>query len=91
MVAWALGTHYGGRPLGVHNLMVIGCAGLVTICQRHSIDCLRSIGLVLVDVAVTAKSLLVGSKADPVANQGLVPVNKPEYTICLSGFVPCWS
>ena len=78
----------GGRPFGVHNLIVIGCAGLVTICHRHRIDCLLAIGLVLLAVAVTEQSLLSGSKAWTVATHGLVPVNKTMITICLSGFVP---
>ena len=78
----------GGRPFGVHNLIVIGCAGLVTICHRHRIDCLLAIGLVLLAVAVTEQSLLSGSKALTVASCGLVPVDKTQYTIGLSGFVP---
>ena len=67
---------------------MIGCAGLVTICQGHSIDCLLAIGLVLLAVAVTEQSLLSGSKALTVARTGLVPVNKNQDTIGLSGFVP---
>ena len=78
----------GGRPFGVHNLSVIGCAGLVTDCHRQGIDCLLAIGLVLLAVAVTEQSLLSGSKALTVAAHGLVPVNRTQYTIGLSGFVP---
>ena len=78
----------GGRPFGVHNLSVIGCAGLVTDCHRHRIDCLLAIGLVLLAVAVKEQSLLSGSKALTVASCGLVPVDKTQYAIGLSGFVP---
>ena len=73
-----------------HNLIVIGCAGLVTIRHRHSIDCLLAIDLVLVVVAVTDHSPLLGSKALTVAEHGLVPVDKKQNTIGLSGFVPRW-
>ena len=74
--------------LRVHNLIVIGCAGLITICNRQGIDCLLAIGLVLLAVAVTEQSLLSGSKALTVASDGLVPVDKTQYAIGLSGFVP---
>ena len=47
-----------------------------------------AIGLVLLAVAVTEQSLLSGSKALTVASCGLVPVDKTQYTIGLSGFVP---
>ena len=67
---------------------MIGCAGLVTICQGHSIDCLLAIGLVLLAVAVTEQSLLSGSKALTVAARGLVPMDKTQYAIGLSGLVP---
>ena len=56
--------------------------------HRHRIDCLLAIGLVLLAVAVTERSLLSGSKALTVASCGLVPVDKTQYTIGLSGFVP---
>ena len=78
----------GGRPFGVHNLIVIGCAGLVTICHRHRIDCLLAIGLVLLAAAVTEQSLLSGSKALTVEHYGLVPMYKTENTIRICGFVP---
>ena len=61
---------------------------LVTICHRQGIDCLLAIGLVLLAVAVTEQRLLSGSKALTVASDGLVPVDKTQYAIGLSGFVP---
>ena len=79
---------FRGRPFGLYNLVVIGCTGLGTTCHRHSIDCLLAIGLVLLAVAVTEQSLLSGSKALTVAEHGLVPVDKTQYAIGLSGFVP---
>ena len=83
-----IGKDFGSRPFGVHNLSVIGCAGLSTVCHRHRIDCLLAIGLVLLAVAVKEQSLLSGSKALTVASCGLVPVDKTQYAIGLSGFVP---
>ena len=53
------GTETGdspGRPLGVHNLTVSVVGWLVTVCHRHSIDCLLAIGLALVVAAVTEQS-----------------------------------
>ena len=61
---------------------------LSTVCHRQGIDCLLAIGLVLLAVAVTEQRLLSGSKALTVASDGLVPVDKTQYAIGLSGFVP---
>ena len=81
-------AHSPGRPLGVHNLTVSVVGWLVTVCHRHSIDCLLAIDLALVSAVVTANSLLSGSKASTVATRGLVPVYQQTITIGVSGFVP---